>query len=196
MENEKQLEETPEAVQNGNQNENEQTETVQQKSELEIANEKISELEKANQQIKDQLLRKAAEFENYKRRIENDTLALAKYAGEKTISQLLPVLDDLQRSLKSGKEKLADDPFYKGVEMIFNKFSKVLESQGLQPMESVGKEFNVDFHDALMQVPRADVPAHTILEEVEAGYLLHDKVLRHAKVIVATTPMQEEEVKS
>ena len=195
MENEQQIQDSPETVQNETQPEAEQK-AEQQKTEIEIANDKIAELEKTTLQLKDQLLRKAAEFENYKRRIENDSLQWAKYAGEKIITQLLPVLDDLQRSLKSGKEKSSEDPFYKGIEMIFNKFAKILEAQGLKPMESVGKEFNVDYHDALMQVPRKDVPAHTILEEVEVGYMLFDKVLRHAKVIVSTTPVEEEEVKS
>ncbi|MDD8019521.1 MAG: nucleotide exchange factor GrpE [Bacteroidota bacterium] len=163
-----------------------------QKSETEILTEKIAEVEKQSAQLKDQLLRKAAEFENYKRRMENDALNFAKFAGENIISQLLPVLDDLSRSLKSGKEKFENDPLYKGLELIFSKFSKMLEAQGVKPMETVGKEFNVDFHDALMQVPRSDVAPHTIVEEVEKGYLLYDKVIRHAKVIVSTSPVEEE----
>lgn len=162
------------------------------KSEAELLNEKIAELEKQTSQLKDQLLRKAAEFENYKRRTENGSINLAKFLGENIITQLLPVLDDLSRSLKSGKEKLENDPFYKGVEMIYSKFLKVLESQGLTTMETVGKEFNVEFHDAMMQVPKSDVPPHTIIEEVEKGYLLYDKVIRHAKVIVSTSPVEEE----
>ncbi len=162
------------------------------KSEAELLNEKIAELEKQTSQLKDQLLRKAAEFENYKRRTGNDSINLAKFSGENIITQLLPVLDDLSRSLKSGKEKLENDPFYKGVEMIYSKFLKALESQGLTTMETVGKEFNVEFHDAMMQVPKSDVPPHTIIEEVEKGYLLYDKVIRHAKVIVSTSPIEEE----
>lgn len=167
--------------------------TVQEekKSELEILAEKVTELEKQSAQYKDQLLRKAAEFENYKRRSEAEMLNFTKYASENVITQLLPVLDDLSRSLKSGKETHADNPFYKGVEMIYAKFLKVLEAQGLKTMETVGKEFNVEYHDALMQLPKADVPPHTILEEVEKGYILFDKVIRHAKVIVSS-PVEEE----
>ncbi|MCX6137998.1 MAG: nucleotide exchange factor GrpE [Ignavibacteriales bacterium] len=146
---------------------------------------RAADLENQIVQLKDQLLRKAAEFDNYKRRTENDFAALARFAAENTLTQLLPVLDDFDRSLKNGKEKLGEDSFYKGVEMIQQKFFKVLESQGLTVMETKGKEFNVDFHDALMQMPRADVPAHTVIEEVEKGYLLFDKVIRHAKVIVS-----------
>jgi molecular chaperone GrpE len=80
---------------------------------------------------------------------------------------------------------------YKGIELIYAKFLKVLEAQGLKTMDVVGKEFNVDVHDALMQMPRADVPPHTVLEEVEKGYLLFDKVIRHAKVVVSAAPAEE-----
>ncbi|MFA6457173.1 MAG: nucleotide exchange factor GrpE [Bacteroidota bacterium] len=156
-----------------------------ERTELDIANESIASL-------KDQLLRKAAEFENYKRRTEMNSLNVAKYASENIILGLLPIIDDLSRSLKSGKEKSGDDPFYKGIELIFNKFNKLLESQGVKAIESVGKEFNVDFHDVMMQVPRTDVAPHVIIEEIEKGYFLYDKVIRHAKVVVATSPIEEE----
>jgi molecular chaperone GrpE len=163
-----------------------------QPSEIDLLNERIGELEKQAAQLKDQLLRKAAEFENYKRRTESETLNIIKYAGENTITQLLPVLDDLTRSLKVGEGNQTDDPFYNGVKMIHGKFLKQLEAQGLKVMETVGKEFNVEYHDALMLVPRSDVAPHTIVEEVEQGYLLHDKVIRHAKVIVSTSVVEEE----
>ena len=161
---------------------------VQAKSEVDLLNEKIGELEKQTAQLKDQLLRKAAEFDNYKRRTENDFAALTKFAGENIISQLLPVLDDFNRSLKSVKEKRENDSFTKGIELIYAKLLKVLEAQGLKTMDVVGKEFSVDLHDALMQMPRVDVPPHTILEEVDKGYMLFDKVIRHAKVVVSTAP--------
>ncbi len=203
---------------------NEQQETPNQeapqqelpvKSELEIANEKIIELESVLAVNKDQLLRKAAEFENYKRRIEQNSINFAKYASENIILELLPIIDDLSRSLKSGKDlpaqrvesstsgqagKSENDPFYKGVELIFSKFNKILELQGVKVMESIGKEFNVDFHDVMMQIPRTDVAPHIIVDEIEKGYFLNDKVIRHAKVIVATSPTesieQSEEVKN
>ncbi|MBP6673349.1 MAG: nucleotide exchange factor GrpE [Bacteroidetes bacterium] len=173
---------------------------AQPRTETEILNGKIAELETQLTASKDLLLRKAAEFDNYKRRTEQNNANFAKYAGENIILELLPIIDDLSRSLKSVKDlpadgqagKLESDPFYKGVELILNKFSKVLESQGVKAMVSVGKEFNVDFHDVMMQVPRRDVASHTIVDEIEKGYFLHDKVIRHAKVIVATSPESEE----
>jgi molecular chaperone GrpE len=163
----------------------------QEKSEATLLNEKVAELEKQSAQLKDQLLRKAAEFDNYKRRTENDFASLTKFAAENIITQLVPVLDDFNRSLKSIKEKAENDSLYKGIELIYAKFLKVLEAQGLKTMDVVGKEFNVDVHDALMQMPRADVPPHTVLEEVEKGYLLFDKVIRHAKVVVSAAPAEE-----
>ncbi|MFZ4620447.1 MAG: nucleotide exchange factor GrpE [Bacteroidota bacterium] len=165
---------------------------TQPKTETQVLIEKIAELESQISASKDQMLRKAAEFDNYKRRTEQNSINFAKYASENIILELLPIVDDLTRSLKSGKEKLENDPFFKGVELILSKFTKVLEVQGVKAMESIGKEFNVDFHDVMMQVPKADVAPHTIIDEIEKGYFLHDKVIRHAKVIVATSPETEE----
>jgi len=149
-------------------------------------------LEKQLQQYKDLLLRKAAEFENYKKRVENESASIVKFANEELMTELLPTLDDLERSLKLSKDKKDFESFYKGVELIYQKMFSVLAAQGVKALETVGKEFNVDFHDALMQVPKSDVAPHTILEEVEKGYTLHDKVIRHAKVIVSAAPATSE----
>jgi len=158
-------------------------------AEIEELQKGLEEAQKVAEGLKDQLLRKAAEFENYKRRSEADRLEFLRYANERLLEALLPILDDLHRSLKSGGEKKDFDSFYKGVELISSKFRKILESQGLSAFDSAGKPFDVDYHDALMQVPRDDVPPHTVVEEVDRGYRLHDRVLRHAKVIVST-PVQ------
>lgn len=147
---------------------------------------KVAELEKQVDQYKDLLLRKAAEFENYKRRAENEAVTVVQFANEELISSILPILDDLERSLKLGKEKKEGESFYRGIELIHQKMMKALTSQGVSVLETVGKEFNVDYHDALMQLPRSDVPHHTVLEEVEKGYTLHNKVIRHAKVVVSS----------
>lgn len=134
---------------------------------------------------KDQLLRKAAEFENYKRRTEAEYLALMKSAGEGVLVSLLPVVEDLTRSLKAAADGTVNDAFVKGVELIYQKLTRVLEQQGLRPFDSLGKPFDVHYHDALLQVPRDDVAPGTVIEEVERGYMLHDRVLRHAKVVVS-----------
>jgi molecular chaperone GrpE len=157
---------------------------------------KLEEAKATAEMCKDQLLRKAAEFENYKRRVEIDQVNFVKTANESLIGLLLPVLDDLTRSLKLGKEQKTYDAFYKGVELIQNKFMQVLENQGLSVFDSLGKPFDVDLHDALLQVPREDVPPSTVVEEVERGYKLYDRVLRHAKVVVSAEPKALDEPKS
>jgi molecular chaperone GrpE len=153
----------------------------------EIENLKIqlTEAETNIAKLKDQLLRKAAEFENYKRRIEEDKSQIIKYAKERSLFDLLPIVDDVTRSLQAGKEHTNFDTFYAGIELIFNKLNKLLDANGVTSFDSVGNEFDVEFHDVLLSVPRNDVAHHTIVEEVMKGYMLHDKVLRHSKVIVA-----------
>lgn len=134
---------------------------------------------------KDQLLRKAAEFDNYKKRTEAEFANLGRIMNEGIISSLIPILDDFARSLKSGREIKEHESFFKGVELIYAKFLKLLESHGLTPFDSVGQPFNVELHDAMLQIPRSDVPPHTVIEEIERGYKLYDRVIRHAKVIVS-----------
>ena len=152
----------------------------------------MEELQKQIDQYKDLLLRKAAEFDNYKRRIENETANILKYATESLVEDLLPVLDDFERSLKHKGENKDSDAVLKGIELIYLKLVKVLEVRGVKAFDTVGKEFDVEYHDALMQRPCTDVPHHTILEEVQKGYMLNDKVIRHAKVIVSSVPEEEE----
>jgi molecular chaperone GrpE len=147
---------------------------------------KLEAAQKLADSYKDQLLRKAAEFDNFKKRTETEFGNLIKNANEGLISSLIPILDDFTRSLKSGREVREHESFFKGVELIYNKFVKLLESHGLLPFESVGKPFDVEYHDALMQMPSADVPPNTVVQEIEKGYKLFEKVLRHAKVIVST----------
>jgi molecular chaperone GrpE len=169
---------------------------VQQEDELQSLKNNIAELEKLNANLKDQLLRKAAEFDNYKKRIENDILSITIYSNEQLIGTLLPVLDDFDRFLQHAKEESVptsrdgrESPFYKGVELVYNKMFKALEQQGLKILDSMGKPFNVNYHDALMVIPSdPNVQPNTVVQEVEKGYLLHEKVIRHAKVIVSGEP--------
>jgi molecular chaperone GrpE len=152
---------------------------------------KLAEAEKQAENYKDLLYRKAAEFENYKKRAENEVASVVKFANESLIGDLLPVLDDFERSLKAAKTSKEFDSLFRGIEMIYQKLLKNLEKRGIKSFDTVGKEFNVDFHDALLQIPKEDVAPHTVLEEIEKGYTLHDKVIRHAKVIVSTSPAGE-----
>ncbi len=155
---------------------------------------KTEELELAVSQLKDQLLRKAAEFDNYKKRTEAETISVIRFANEDLLLKILPVVDDLERSLRTlgtpadSNARPKEAAFIEGVGLIFGKLKKTLEQVGLKPFEAVGTPFNTELHDALLQVPRDDVPDHTVVEEIDRGYLLHDRVIRHARVIVSTKP--------
>ena len=153
--------------------------------------EKINELESKIMELQDLLLRKAAEFENYKRRTENDQMNLLSYAAESFIIKLLPVVDDFERSLKHINDAKDTGSIREGIKFMYDKLLKILNDQGVKKMEVVGKPFNVAFHDALMQRIDNSVPPHTVIEEIEPGYLYKDKVIRHAKVIVSDESTME-----
>ena len=156
-----------------------------QSDELSTALNKIAELEKLNSELKDTLLRKAAEFENYKRRTENDQLNILKYAAESFIKNILPVYDDLERSLSHIDEETNFESTKKGLLLVHEKFGKIMEAQGIKKIDAKGKQFDVHYHEALMQQPAAGVPPNTVLEVLEPGYIYKDRVIRHAKVIVS-----------
>ncbi len=180
--------------------ENKDAKTNAQPTELELKNselknslEKIAELEKQISELKDSLLRKAAEFENYKRRSENDQLNILKYAAESFIRSILPIFDDLERSLLHIDDENNFESIKKGLLFVFDKFEKVLESQGIKKIDAKGKPFDVQYHEALMQQQADGVAPHTVLDVIEPGYLYKDKVIKHAKVVVSAdiTPNDE-----
>ena len=156
---------------------------------LEALTAQLDEARQLADTYKDQFLRKAAEFENYRRRTESDVANIIRNANEGLLLSLLPVLDDFERSLKH--QSGDDDPVSKGIQLIYTKLLRILEGQGLVPFDSVGRPFDVEYHDALLQMPSADHPPQTVLEEVERGYKLNDRVLRHAKVIVSAPAPDE-----
>jgi molecular chaperone GrpE len=148
---------------------------------------KTDELTEARNRIDlltDKLLRTAAEFENYKKRNNAEKAELLLYANEKLIRELLPVLDDFERAVASYQKDSNADALYKGAILIYEKLRAVLERQGLKEIESDGREFDVKYHDAVLQ-QISEQPPNTILETVEKGYTLRDRVIRHAKVIVS-----------
>ena len=147
--------------------------------------EKINQLETEVLEFKDKLLRKAAEFENYKRRTENDQMNLLTYAAESFIKKLLPVVDDFERSLQHIEDAQDIDAIKQGIKLIYDKLMKVFQEQGVKKIDSVGKHFDVEYHEALMQRADDSVESHTVLDELEKGYTYNDKVIRHAKVIVS-----------
>lgn len=146
---------------------------------------RIEELENEVAVLKDKLLRRAAEFENYKRRTENDQLNLLKYSAEAFIIKLLPVIDDFERSLQHIDSSKDIDAIKLGLKLIYDKLMKVLDEQGVNKIESIGHPFDVNFHEALMQRKADEVKPHTVLDEIEKGYMYKDRVIRHAKVVVS-----------
>lgn len=153
-------------------------------NESEYLEERVTELEEKNKDLNDRILRRAAEFENYKRRTENEKEVLLRYAAEPFILRILTIYDDLKRSLSHIDDDNLDS-LRDGFKMIADKFTQILDGQGVKIMDTTGKEFDYEYHEALLQQPSEDVPANMIIEEVEPGYIYKDKVLKHAKVIVS-----------
>ena len=145
---------------------------------------RIDQLEKENVALKEGRLRAVAELDNARRRAQNEVLNAARYANEDLLKKLLPILDNFHRSIESGAETKDFDSFYQGIALIRDQVSKTLGDVGVERIETVGKEFDVEFHEALMRQP-SDEPEGTVIQELEPGYMYKDKVIRHAKVIVS-----------
>lgn len=154
--------------------------------------EKIKTLEEDRDRLSDLLKRKMAEFENYKRRTEQEISNIYKYAAEGFIKKIIAVYDDLSRSLEHASEKSDMKALIEGLKMVFDKFTKTLEEEGVKKIEAKGKEFDYELHEALMQQPSNEVEPNTVLHEVEPGYTYKDKVLKHTKVIVSQAAENEE----
>ena len=154
-------------------------------NEQEPEQEGLMKLKDQVQEYREKLVRKAAEFENYKKRTSEEFLRLIKSANEDACLKLLPVLDDIERFEKNYTDKMKKDDLKKAVDMIFNKFSTTMISFGLKEIEAVGNEFNPEYHEALLQVENKDVEPNHIIDQHEKGYKMNDKVIRHSKVIVS-----------
>lgn len=134
----------------------------------------------------DKLLRLQADFDNTRKRIDRERQDFVKFANEGIILELLNILDDLERTVDLAQSKHQDLPvFLKGVEMILAHLYEMLKEYGVKPIEAEGKLFDPHYHEALMQAEDKDVPEHTILEELQKGYLLNDRVIRTTKVKVS-----------
>lgn len=140
-----------------------------------------ADLEELNQRF----LRTAADFENYKRRTAQEKEDLLKYSNAKLMGELLPVLDTFQLALKSPATSQEAQNVVKGVEMIQRQMLQVLEQAGLTKIEAVGQPFNPNLHEAIMQVEDDSVPEDTIVEELRAGYMLKERVIRPSMVKVS-----------
>lgn len=150
--------------------------------------EEESELEKAkaeSAELKDKYIRLVAEFENYKRRTAKERIDLIKTASRDLVTDLLDALDDAERAQKQLETTDDIEQVKEGVTLVFNKLRNVLQAKGLKPMESIGKDFDPDLHEAITEVP-ASTPESKgkVVDEIIKGYYLNDKIIRHAKVVV------------
>ena len=187
IEDEETLEEAPVEEQTDKEAEDTVAEDQKEATSEEEAEEKDP-LEKAQDEIaelKDKWLRSVAEFENYRKRTLKERAELILNGGEKTITAILPVLDDMERAIENGAK--TDDPavLREGMELIYQKFMKILEAQGVSKIDAKDADFDTDLHEAVAMVPgMGDDKKGKVIDCLQQGYKLNDKVIRHAKVAV------------
>lgn len=165
---------------------------MEEKKEAKIITLEESEYQKLKEEAQkaqehwDKLLRLQADFENNRKRMEREKQDFVKFANEGIILELLNVMDDLERTVELAQSKHQDlSAFLKGVEMILAHLYELLKEYGVKPIEARGKLFDPHCHEALMQAENKDLPEHTIVEELQKGYMLNDRVIRTAKVKVS-----------
>lgn len=146
---------------------------------------KLEEAERLLEEREDRFLRLAAEFDNYKKRVSREFALVIRGANQDLISQLLHILDDFDRALESAKTTDDFESFHKGMEMIDSNLQSLLGCHGLKPIEAKGERFDPELHEAVMQMASEEVEEGVILEEVNRGYMLNGKVIRHSKVVVS-----------
>jgi len=166
---------------------------------IEELTERVEALEEERDELNDQMLRKAAEFENYRRRMDREKKRRHESGMLEVVEPILEVLDDFERSIDAAEElqetqdpESAYESLKGGVEMVFRKFRDTLETLGVEPIEAEGDPFDEELHEAMMRQPSSDVAPGTVLQEVRKGYQMGDRVIRHSRVVVAAEPSEEE----
>ncbi|MDY6032482.1 MAG: nucleotide exchange factor GrpE, partial [Alloprevotella sp.] len=148
--------------------------------------EKLAEAEATIAALRDQMLRQMAEFDNFRKRTIKEKAELILSGGSRVLESLLPVMDDLERAQDNMAKASDVETLREGVDLIMQKLMKTLEANGLKKMDTRGVAFDTDFHEAIALTPAADeAQKNHVIDCVQAGYMLNDKVLRHAKVVVA-----------
>jgi len=147
----------------------------------------IASLEKERDELKDTILRKTAELENMRRRVLKEKNELIQYSNQNLFQKLLPLMDDFENAIKAGKNSDDYQSLLQGIEMIYSKAVKIFEESGVRKLDiKEGDPFNVDYHDAILKMPSDKIEEDSIIDVAENGYMYHDKVLRHAKVITSS----------
>lgn len=158
---------------------------------LEEAQRKLDSVTEELEGMRDKYLRLAAEFENYKRRTQRDQSDAIRFANEGLLKELLPIVDNLERAIRSAKDTPTLDGVAQGVELTFKQFMETLGKFGVRPVASVGEPFDPSRHQAVSRTESA-APENTVVEELQRGYLLHDRVLRAAMVSIAAPETSDE----
>ncbi|HZH71438.1 MAG TPA: nucleotide exchange factor GrpE [Mariniphaga sp.] len=149
------------------------------------SDDKINELEKKIEDLSDKHLRLQAEFDNYKKRTLREKADLIKSGGETVLSGILPVIDDFERAIVSLDKLPEDDPGKQGTVLIYSKFKEFLKQNNVKEIEALNGEFNVDYHEAITKIPAPEEKLKgKVVDVIQKGYLLNDKVIRYAKVVV------------
>ena len=180
-------------------------EKVEEETRIDFLKERLVKSEEQTKELEDRLLRLAAEFDNYKKRMAKEFGYLVKNANENLILQLLDTLDNFQRALDSApakggiSNKTSDDydSFHKGVELIQNHMKEILTKEGLKEIEALGKPFDPNFHEAVTQAESDKYDEGIVMNEISKGYMLNDRLLRASKVVVSKgKPKEQEKEKS
>jgi molecular chaperone GrpE len=145
-------------------------------------------------ELKNQYLRKQADFENFRKRMFREKEEAIKYANSNLLLDLVTIIDDFERAIKSSEESKDFDTFYSGIELIEKQFTGMLEKKyGLKRFNSAGEAFDPEKHEALMMEETSDFEPETVIEDFQKGYMLHDRVLRHSKVKVSRAPAGQDD---
>lgn len=137
------------------------------------------------EELTDKLKRSMAEFDNFRKRTEKEKSAMYEIGAKDVITKILPVVDNFERGLQTVPEDLKDSPFEDGMEKIYKQLMKTLEDMGVKPIEAVGKEFDPNFHNAVMHIDDENLGENVVVAELQKGYTYRDSVIRHSMVQVA-----------
>ena len=140
----------------------------------------------------DHLQRLQAEFDNYKKRVDREKKELIEYASAELVSELIDIMENLERGVVSAKGSDDIDSIVKGMEMVSTQLMDILGSRGLKPIEAVGKKFDPHYHEAMMMTPTDEYPYNTVIEEFQQGYMIKNKVIRYSKVRVSVNTNNNE----
>ena len=150
-----------------------------------VENEEVLKLQQEKNEFQEKFIRLYSEFENYRKRTAKEKLDTINNASKDLIADLLPVLDDFERAIRNNKDSDDSNAIKEGFNLIYNKFLQSMQSKGLKPMDSTNTPFDVDLHEAITNIPTTDDDMKgKVVDVVEKGYYLNDKVLRFAKVVV------------